>query len=526
MAMRFVSASGSVHGLASFAATALVGLVLMIVVAGDPVSLWAGGLMVDGDYPNAAAAYSMFVRDAWHWPLGANPNFGGINVFFSDAAPWFALLGKAVHTVSGLETPFHGLVILNFILFPVMAYRLLSKLTEDALTRWLGVALLSFSLIMPVRIIGAQHIALSSYWVVLWAMSAVPFPGERRSALREWEFLPAIAVAIWSHAYLGAMCAVLILGQLLWLRQWLKAAIVLCTAIGLLYMIGALSEPRLPVGGARDYAFDILAFFQSLNWGVVPMLYPIIDLPQVDTIVYLGTGAVLALFAGLVAVALQQIPLWGTSDKGAGQRLFVLLAMGMALAVFAMAFTLRIGGPVLLILPFPPLLDALYENFRATGRFSGVLAYLLIVVSALWLGALCRKWRAASILALAVVGLQFADARYAGSLAPLPQALSDARVQADIVDALLEPGWSGRVYRDLDLIQLEDQRLLDYLLVREHRAVWLSSAHGARLPPETIAQRPRIAEAVAGDLVIVPLGSSSPTCARSATLKTYLLCIV
>lgn len=524
--MSFSGTEGRTARIASLLLSALVGILLMLMVAGDPVTVLAGGMMVDGDYPNAAAAYAMYVRDGWHWPLGANPNFGGVNIFFSDAAPWFAVLGKAIRSVSGLELSFHGLVVLNFVLFPIMAYRLLARLTEDRLTRWLGVLLLSFSLIMPVRIIGAQHIALGSYWVVLWAMAAVPFGAERDDGWRRWEFLAAIGIGVWSHAYLGAMGAALILGQLLWRRKWLEAALALGAALVLLYAIGALSAARLQVGGARVYAFDSLAFLQSLNWGIVPMLYPILDEPQLDTMVYVGTGALLALAAGVVAVILGQIRLAGTAHSGGRERLQVLLIVGAALSLFAMAFTFRLGGPVLFELPFPPLLDTLYENFRATGRFAGVLAYVLMVVAALWLGALCKRWRMAGLVVVLALALQIADAGRAGRLAPLPEAQADAIAQARIVDELLGPGWSGRVYRDLTLAQLEDQRLLDYLLVRGHGAVWLSSAHGARVPPEAIAARPGIGQAGAGDLVIAPLETPAPECARSATLKVYRLCVL
>lgn len=496
------------------------------VAAGGPVAIWMGDLMVDGDYPNAAAAYSMYVRDGWHWPLGRNPAFGDVNIFFSDAAPWFALLGKLVYSLFRVEIPFHALTLLNFVLFPVMAYRLMSVLTTDKLSRWLGVLLLSSSLIMPVRIIGAQHIALGSYWVVLWAMSAVPFPGDRAPRWRQWEFLLSLGIAVASHAYLGAMSAALIMGQLLWQRRWLSAIASLIGGILLLAVMGALFEPRVATGGAQHFAFDIFAYAQSLNWGIVPMLYPIVDLPQTDTMVYLGTGAWVALLLLILGWALRYWPAFMPKGDWASSRLVVLAIVGLLLVLFSMAFAIRVGGPMWFALPLLPPLSFFYENFRAVGRFAAVFAYVLTVLIAIWLGGAIRRKRTAIGIAVAAVALQAADLQYASTLSPRSEAISDRAAQTEIIDGLLAPGWSGRVYRDVDWIALEDQRLLDYLLVRRHGANWLSTAHGARLTPEKIAARSGYADAAAGDLVITTLEAGGPPCGRMAEFKTYRLCVI
>src|SRR5690606_17462192 len=96
-----------------------------------------GGMFAfDSDYPNAAAAFEVFVRDSWHYPLGENPRFGGVNLFFSDAVPWFALLAKAIYGVTGLFIPFDTFIVLNFLLFSLMAYRWSSRLCDDMRGRW------------------------------------------------------------------------------------------------------------------------------------------------------------------------------------------------------------------------------------------------------------------------------------------------------------------------------------------------------------------------------------------------------
>ena len=125
--------------------------------------------MIDTDYPNAAAAFELFIRAPWHWPLGENPGFGGVNLFFSDGAPWFAFIAKGIYQLTGIALSLHWLVVINMVLWPVMAWRLVGTLHPTPAGRWLAVLLLTFNLIVMVRLIGAQHIALGSYWVVLWA---------------------------------------------------------------------------------------------------------------------------------------------------------------------------------------------------------------------------------------------------------------------------------------------------------------------------------------------------------------------
>lgn len=104
--------------------TCLLGAVAFWVIAGNPVDVINGGLVIDTDYANAAAAFNIFVHDQWHWLLGANPGFGGINIFFSDGGPWLAMLAELIYQLSGIFINFHWLTLINVMLFAIMARRL------------------------------------------------------------------------------------------------------------------------------------------------------------------------------------------------------------------------------------------------------------------------------------------------------------------------------------------------------------------------------------------------------------------
>lgn len=217
----------------------LLGWVALWLALGNPGTVANGTFAFDSDYPNAAAAFELFVRDSWRFPLGENPAFGGINLFFSDAAPWFALLAKAVHGMTGIFIPFDTLILVNFVLFSVMAHRWARRLSTDMQGRWLITVLLVFSLIMPVRTLGAQHIALSGYWVLLWAMCCVtPIRGNVPSLWQQWECVAVATMAFLTHSYLGSMATGFMLVALILQRHWRQAIAILIAPLLALYLFG------------------------------------------------------------------------------------------------------------------------------------------------------------------------------------------------------------------------------------------------------------------------------------------------
>lgn len=287
----------------------LLGWVALWVAQGNPVDVLRGTFTFDSDYPNAAAAFELFVRDSWRFPLGENPTFGGVNLFFSDAAPWFALLAKAIHGITGVFIPFDALVLVNFVLFSLMAHRWARRLCPDMRGRWLIALLLVFSLIMPVRTMGAQHIALSGYWVLLWAMCCVTpvRGGAAPSAWQRWECVAVATVAFLTHSYLGSMATGFMLVVLVLQRQWRQAVMMLAAPLLALYLFGFFGHEYATIPGAKEFSLDLLAFVQTFNWGVLPSLYSV-GPSQGDVFVYLGTGVwalILMCLAGFAWVALR-----------------------------------------------------------------------------------------------------------------------------------------------------------------------------------------------------------------------------
>lgn len=530
------------HPLLSVLATILAGLLAFALVAGNPLDVLAGGLIIDTDYANAAAAFEIYVKDSWHWPLGASPHFGGVNIFFSDGAPWLALLSKTVYQLSGLFINFHWLIIINILAFAWMARRLAGLVTTHAPTQWLIMFCSLFSLIMPVRMIGAQHIALSSYWVVLWAMCCVPLDNAPVSYLRRWEFVATVSFAILSHAYLGAMAITLVCALLLSEKRWGATLLALLVPVLLMYVVGVFHGGHATTEGAKAYSADILVFTESLGWALLPNLYPIQDPTQSDAIMYLGTGIWWLVLACLVAkITMKRSDITSTGGRksglkerfrdawGAQKRLTVLMLAGCALAIYSLSFNLRVAGYVVASMDIPLIFEPLYERFRVAGRFAAPLAYCLILLVCLQWGRISQ--RLPRVVALSVAGvaiaLQIADVQFAGTKSPPIDWLADANAQRAAVVSVVEEGqWSGRVYREVGYFDLEQQRMIDRALV-DQGAWHFEVAHGARLNPDEVRKRSGFAKASSGDLVItLTEATHQPACRKSVTLKDYTLCLL
>lgn len=515
----------------------MVGALAYGVVCGNPLEVLSGGLVIDTDYPNAAAAFEIYVKDGWHWPIGASPNFGGVNIFFSDGAPWLAIVSKLIYHMSGVFVSFHWLTLFNFLAFSFFSYRLACQVSFREEARWLIVVMLVFNLIMPVRMIGAQHIALSSYWVLLWSMSCVPLSHQPEAARwRRWEFLLAISFATLSHAYLAAMSITIVAAFLLWKRRWLALASAFALPMFLLYVVGVFHGAHSVTEGAKAYSLDLLAFFETLGWGLLPNLYSIQEPPQSDAILYLGTGILFLLIVLLLAGAgrllrSSSLSALGERFRSYGipeNRLALLFIVSLALMGYAMAFDIRVAGRLLASFDIPFVFEPLYQRFRVTGRFAVPMAYCLILLICLLWGRLF-SWlprRFVLLLGVCALALQFGDALVASRKSPPSVWLEDAQSQRNAVASLIQPGaWSGRVYKDVGYFDLENQRMLDLALVGQG-ANYFAVVHGARLDPEDVKDRSGYEHARSGDVVVTITGEEHPECRRIVEIKKYSLCLV
>src|SRR5690606_28945255 len=127
-------------------------------------------------------------------------------------------------------------------------------LCPDTQERWLITLLLVFSLIMPVRTLGAQHIALSGYWVLLWGMCCVTPLRHAPSVWQRWECVAVATVAFLTHSYLGAMTTGFMLVVLVLQRRWIQAVVTLALPLLALYLFGFFGSKYATIPGAKEFS--------------------------------------------------------------------------------------------------------------------------------------------------------------------------------------------------------------------------------------------------------------------------------
>ena len=433
-------------------------------------------LASDSDYASGLAAIMLFVQDSWHYPLGANPHFGDTNIAITDSVPLLALVLKSLHPLVDLGgRAFDAWILISYALTATFAVRIARTLSDTPITVYTLAVLLNFNLIHIARLIGAQHVALASNWLLLWAIAWCLKPANRVEAVL------CVVAATLVHPYLAMMSLVLLVSAAIAGRQWVLAAVLPLSVLGAMLVVGHFDAPLASVSGAKQFAIDLLLFFNSFNWGLIPMWYEVRP-PRLDSLVFLGTGTVFLLATGFARAAANKIrPPEQTSSQAPfslGNRALWFACLG--LAGYATVFKLQVMDVVLLSIEPPQPFQYLYGHFRAAGRFAIPLCYLLVIVS------VAGTWRSfrpkvATALLVCACALQVADVINARrhALHLHPQVQQDVEKTRQLVASLELDGWNGRVLQPVRSPDLEHLRLLDLLLV-ERGARYFSAAHDSR----------------------------------------------
>ena len=198
------------------------------------------------------------------------------------------------------------------------------------------------------------------------------------------------------------------------------------------------------------------------------------------------------------------------------------------LTIYAMAFDIKIADHLLLRIPIPDLFSPLYERFRVTGRFAAPLVYVFILSTVLVCGAnsgfKSRYLPVFLIAALLQVGDAFHASRYSTHL--IPAFLSSANEQRKTIEELLMGiNWSGKVWKNVQVSDLNSQRFIDQILVNEG-AMWFSSVYSARLIYEDEAKKMTSTKPGKGDIIITDETNGELKCKRSRQVKHFRICLL
>jgi len=418
---------------------------------------WIGHTDLGGSYGGSL----VFQADAWRLPPGANPLFGHTSIVYSDSLPLAALIAKLIAGVTGKPIMYIGAwFALNIFATALVALYLGRQL---ALTRIAQVALavlLTANVISLARMIGAQHLALSSTWLLLLAFLLVL----KRASSLAWCVLLLLAAGV--HAYLLAMCLVIYGCQVIGRRVggW-QAMVVLSILAGWMFLLGYAypTLSSLADNEFKPFGADLAFFFNSFNWGIIPEIFKPAREPQFDALLFVGSGSCLLIGACAMALFARKIS-WLAAKPLAPLLLPVILML-----VVATGLSVQIFGHTLLDLPLASPWDKLFRTFRAIGRFGWAASYLLIIASV----CLIASWRSPWAVGLLCVAsaMQLADVANAHHYT-LIQPYSRLAQQPSLSDldtyVKQHAGqWNRQVYKlangqELESLQLDDGLLAQY----------------------------------------------------------------
>ncbi|MDB5704800.1 MAG: hypothetical protein JWN66_1916 [Sphingomonas bacterium] len=428
-------------------AIALVALSLLVFMAWmhpsvlDPGNV--GWLLRGSDRGQAMIGLTAYLREGGPWPITHTPLLGapdGTALLLTDSIP---LLGIALKPFAGIlpdQWQYVGPWFLLCLLLQVtFAWKLIRPHAPDALSAWLGTALLTA---LPVLINRWVHASLSSQWLILWALWLFLDRDRPRRPLW-WALLLAVTALI--HNYLLLMVAGIWASAVL--RDFIQGPGRLRTAI-----VAAATMAMVVVSVATLGVFD-LQFSSTGSYGAFPMAVdawwnpanpsytallpstPIDEGRGFEGLQYLGAGML-----ALVVLAIGRL----VTAEGRATLPEPIAEMRWLLPAFAVLLLLAIGpqplwrGDPLTTVMLPRAVTDLLDPIRAAGRLAWPVTYALALSAVL---IACRMPRATLILGGALA-LQVID------LTPMFAAIRATTAPADerrIYVRTPDPRWKALV---------------------------------------------------------------------------------
>jgi hypothetical protein len=363
-----------------------------------------GGKWLQPDNDSAAylVAWSYFLGDSWRLPLFAIPHMGypeGGNVLFIDALPLTALVTKILYAVTGLRVnPYGPWNLLTYVLQGVFAARLIYAAGARSLPAALaGCVLTVCTTSFMWRM---QHTAISSHFLILWALAL--YFESRRGSRRLVEMWVLAGLALLINSYLFAMViaihAVTLLATIPRDRlPWRDAGTIACGAAAVFaiaiaagYGIMFTNPSSMQAKGFGYFSWNLAGLFVPRSLAVVRDATG----GQYEGEAYIGMGALL-----VVAIALVARP----ADVVRHLRNHAwLVALLVVFAAYAASNRVYAGSTLLLSYDVTPRIEGLASFFRATGRFIWPVVYAVVPLSLACVFRWSRPVVAVAIAAVAV----------------------------------------------------------------------------------------------------------------------------
>lgn len=365
-------------------------------------------LIENGDLTQHYLGWKAYRFSEWHFPLGMIDRITYpylTSIIFTDSIPILAVFFKICSPLLPEEFQYFGLWgIVSFILQGVLSARILKNFTDNKYA--IITASLIFVLAPAMLFRMYVHTALAGQWLLLLGLELIFSYECYKKSIRN--YIMALLIGVLSssvHIYLLFMNGIILLGYCVLdvLKSGEKDTSI---KIGSIYFLSSLvtiallggfsSDVNAASGGLGTFSFNLNGLFNPQGWSsILPNLN--IRPGQYEGFAYLGAGAIVLLILSIsVFIYKKRI----IDDRHTSIALFVICSITVFVAASPAVYfgTQKIYS----IFSIPNFILNLWSVFRASGRISWILVYIVMFVSCM---VLCKYLKNRVLVLVFITGL-------------------------------------------------------------------------------------------------------------------------
>lgn len=374
-------------------------------------------LLIGGDLSQHYIGWKAYRSSDWMFPIGMTDCLvypDRSSVIFTDSIPAFAVLFKMLSPVLPGEFQYFGYWgMLCFVLQGCLSARIVRQFTKD---RVFTIAAGVLFALTPVMIKCMYwHTALAGQWILLLVLEPL-FVYRRYAGNKKIYGLACMAgiLAASVHIYFVLMCGMILaafcLADILVQKRFRRSVgliilYILSGGITVWLLGGFSSSVSAEAGGLGIYSFNLNALFNPQGWSCIYQDLPLYGNGQYEGFAYLGAGCIWVLV--LAAVFFLHGGVRGILGRYWKTGISILFLTGIA-ACAALSPVIAFADYVVFEAVYPEVLLKFMSIFRATGRISWIIVYVLMLVSAIIL-AKCMDKRVSAAILMAGIALQTYD---------------------------------------------------------------------------------------------------------------------
>jgi len=376
----------------------IIGFLLTIFFLGyQSIGLTETNWLIKYDTISDFLALKFFLNDKWHFPLGLNPNYGGLDnsIVFSGAVPLFSISSKIFKNFLPYNFHFFPVwIVFCFALQIFFSYKIIFNFTKNNIYSLISSFFFIFTPILIYRL--GHHLSLGGHWLIL-AYFFLEMSNNKKSVL----FYKIILIVISSliHFYFTIMLLLMNFFFSFYrylefkdLKTFIKENIfILIPLFLIMYLFGYFVIPTTDAlgYGYGFYKANLLTFFDpssdtSSNWSLF--------LPDIRNVKgefegfgYLGLGIIFLCFFLVIYIFKNFFFNIKLNLK------YILLSI--IFLMLALTNSINFGNIELVNFELPVFMYAPLSIVRASGRFIWPIYYLIVIFSLISFYKLKIKFR-------------------------------------------------------------------------------------------------------------------------------------